>query len=188
MANRLFHGSRIEVVNPDIKFSRTDIDFGAGFYLTADLTMACKWACNKQRSILNEYECDLSGIRTRNLVADKEWLDYVVANREGKELPFDDALYDVIIGPTADDKMFNIIDLYTDGLISADNAVKVLNVMNYSEQVVFKKQAALDKALRFVGYKEIFGQEKQHYIDLFKKDREVANERTMKLLREINVR
>ncbi len=181
----LFHGSRIEVRNPDISYSRTDIDFGAGFYLTQDPVMATKWACNKNKSVLNVYSCDLSGLNVKQFVPDKEWLDYVCANRLN-EPTADYSMYDIIVGPTADDKMFNIIDMYMDDLISSENAIRVITVMNYSEQIVFKNQNAIQSGLHFEKSKEIHGAEKQHYIDTFKRDRQIANEKTKQILREIN--
>lgn len=40
----LYHGSNIEVKNPQIIKSRKLLDFGAGFYLTSDYGQARKWA------------------------------------------------------------------------------------------------------------------------------------------------
>ena len=40
----LYHGSNIEVKNPQIIKSRKLLDFGAGFYLTSDYGQAKKWA------------------------------------------------------------------------------------------------------------------------------------------------
>ena len=50
----LFHGSGVEVTEPDIGRSRTEIDFGTGFYLTEDEIMASKWVCSKNRSVINK--------------------------------------------------------------------------------------------------------------------------------------
>ena len=138
----VYHGSSVEVIHPDITRSRLDIDFGSGFYTTQDIHMAKKWACNRNESILNIYELKLEDFEVKTYGVDEEWLYYVMENRTGRtglfEMPFDDGKYDIIIGPTADDKLFNVIDLFSDGFISSENAIKVINCMNYSNQLVIK--------------------------------------------------
>lgn len=42
----LYHGSYTEVANPDTIHSRTNVDFGRGFYTTPLLDQAQKW-CEK---------------------------------------------------------------------------------------------------------------------------------------------
>lgn len=161
------------------------MDFGTGFYLTEDKKMAQKWACNKEPSIVNEYKADLSALKVKNLKADEEWMDYVTYNRthEGK-LPFDDTQYDVITGPTADDKLFATLDLYADGLLSKQAAIAVINCMNYSSQIVFKNERAIERALTFKGAKEIKGLEKQSLYEQIIEDRKLANKRAMDEIRK----
>ena len=52
----LYHGSNVVIKNPISTKGRSDVDFGSGFYLTADKNMARKWASNKNQSIVNVYE------------------------------------------------------------------------------------------------------------------------------------
>ena len=187
---KVYHGSSEEIVTPDIGRSRLDIDFGVGFYMTDDKHMASKWACNKFNSVLNAYDLDLSNLRVKKLNLDEEWLHYVIANRTGNRTDFevfDDQAYDVIIGATADDKLFNIIDMYNDGFISTENAIKIMNCMNYSQQIVLKTDHAI-KQLRFLESHPFYGLEKQQLQKSFANDRAEANKRTRDMLREINGR
>ena len=184
MMVRLYHGSHIEVKKPDIEYSKLTIDFGKGFYLTEDVDMAKKWACNRSRSVLNSYNVDLSDLRVKTLSPNKEWLDYVLHYRTGiVSKPFDDTQFDIVIGPTADDKLFTVLDMYTDGLIGDDKMIEVMNCMKLSEQVVFKNQNAIDKGLKFSESKELVGYEKQHIFSQFQHDRAVAAELTREILR-----
>lgn len=73
----VYHGSNISVEKPDIWHSRVDIDFGVGFYTTRDKNMASKWACNKNRSILNTYYLNISKLKSLTLKPDEKWLDYI---------------------------------------------------------------------------------------------------------------
>lgn len=40
---KVYHGSWMEVSNPDLKHSRPDVDFGRGFYTTSIKDQAVKW-------------------------------------------------------------------------------------------------------------------------------------------------
>lgn len=185
---KVYHGSYCEVRVPDLNKSRTDIDFGVGFYTTEDDRMARKWACNKKASVLNEYEMNFDGLKTIKLSADDKWFDYVLYNRgydteirEAEELKHCDA----IIGPTADDRMFFIFEMYNNGLVSKENAIKILNVMNYSPQVVLKSEKAI-KQLHFLCSKEIKGAEKDNYLLAFRNDSANSVRKTNELLKRLN--
>lgn len=181
----LYHGSDMVIENPSSGKGRKDMDFGVGFYLTEDKRMAQKWACNKVTSIVNEYDADLSELKVKYLKADEEWLDYVVYNRTNEgEIPFDDTQFDVIAGPTADDKLFTTLDLYADGVISKEQTIKTINCMNYSQQVVFKNDEAIKKALVFKVAKELRGLEKQNIYTEMIEDRKLASKRALDVMRE----
>lgn len=72
--------------------------------------------------------------------ADAEWLDFVVANR--KEMPIK-VVYDLVIGPVANDSTLPIIDDYMDGKYTKDQAVEKLLPQNLTDQYAFLTQRAL---------------------------------------------
>lgn len=185
---KVHHGSYCEVKTPNLRKSRIDIDFGVGFYTTEDDRMARKWACNKNESVLNTYEIDLDGLKVVNLSSDEEWFDFVLSNRGyDNEIKIADKFIgsDVIIGPTADDRMFFLFEMYNSGLVSKDNAIKILNVMNYSPQIVLKSEKAI-KQLQFLQSKEIKGAEKNNYLLAFREDSANSVKRTNELLKRLN--
>lgn len=181
----LYHGSNVCVSEPDINYGREDVDFGKGFYLTADYDMASKWACRKSISIVNEYRISLEGLKVYRFNADKEWLDFVLANRDLEPFPEQYKEYDVLIGPTADDKLFNMIEMYEDSLISSSMAIKVINCMNYSFQYVVKTNDGINN-LTYRKSVMLTNDEKQKFKNLYRQDRDEANKRTQQILREIN--
>ena len=61
----LYHGSSQIVDRPDTEHSRIDIDFGKGFYLTADERMAKKWAAGKGKAIVNKYDFNFHSLTVR---------------------------------------------------------------------------------------------------------------------------
>lgn len=56
----LYHGSFLEIVQPDLVHSRPNVDFGCGFYVTPLYDQAAKW-CGKfkrrgKEGIISRYE------------------------------------------------------------------------------------------------------------------------------------
>ena len=60
----LYHGSFLEIVQPDLVHSRSNVDFGRGFYVTPLHEQAVKWCGKFQRrgkdGIISRYEYDES--------------------------------------------------------------------------------------------------------------------------------
>lgn len=179
----LYHGSSFIIKEPNLEHSREDVDFGRGFYLTEDIEMAKKWASNKKTSQINEYELDISSLKILKLKPNDTWLDYVASNRGYVDIKYDDDKYDVIIGPTADDKLYNTLDSYFSGLLSKDIAIKVLNIADFSEQVVLKSEKELEN-LHFVKSIELSKEEKAHYYEMARNERKLVVELTKQLIQE----
>ena len=72
--------------------------------------------------------------------AGKEWLAYVVKNRQGL-LPEDD--WDVVIGPVANDQTYRTLALYLDGVVDEETTIKNLLTEKLSDQYTFKTQKAI---------------------------------------------
>lgn len=113
----VYHGSYVEVVKPDISYSRDNVDFGKGFYITSIKEQAIKWSVrfkrNKGHGIIAAYEIYLDEIRKQGKVKDfegytEEWMDYITTCRRLTNVQ----KYDVIIGGVANDKVFNTIELF----------------------------------------------------------------------------
>ena len=183
----LFHGSNTIIRIPDLDAGRENVDFGKGFYLSADYTTSAKWACRRTNAICNNYKLDLSSLRIYEFALDKTWLDFVVCNRE-METPTrklaEIAQYDVLIGAIADDRLYQTLEMYVDGFISVDKAIEIMNCMDYGTQVVLKTEAAVNR-LNFLGYNKITGQEKEQFKKQFREDNREASRRTAEFLRDM---
>lgn len=140
----LYHGTASIFDIPDISYSREDIDFGVGFYCTEDLEMAKMWAAHKKRSIVNVYELDLSNLNIYHFKADEEWLAFIQGNRMWDKIE-DYSSYDILMGPTADDKLFTTLNRYMDGEYTAEMAIAIINIMGYNNQVVLKNKKAIQQ-------------------------------------------
>ncbi len=158
----VYHGSGREVVKPDLSFSRPDLDFGRGFYLTPIRDQAVRWALRSlrrgNRAFLNRYRFDLesvaaAGYQFRDFPEySEEWLEFIIANRSGKAIQG----YDVVQGGVANDKVFNTIELYFDRLIDKSEALKRLKFEKPNHQICILNQEIVDRYLVFESAQEVF--------------------------------
>ncbi len=155
---KLYHGSNIEVIDPQILPKSRALDFGAGFYMTSSRDQAIRWAHivekrngNKGNAILNEYSFDSNIQDSLKILtfesANSRWLDFVVANRKDTHLK---NVYDIVIGPVANDTTLTVINDYMDGRYSKRDAIRFLKPQKLTDQYAFLTVRAL-KQLKFEG-------------------------------------
>ena len=149
----LFHGSKIEVKNPDIYHSRKRVDFGQGFYVTPIYEQALS-LCQRYLKIgldayVSTYIFDEKGLKECNVKEfdsySDEWLDFVLNCR--KELDKSD--YDIVIGGVANDKVFDTVELFFSGMIDKTEALKRLKFAKPNLQFCFRNQSIIEKYLKF---------------------------------------
>ena len=150
----LYHGSFITVDKPDLLHSRSNVDFGKGFYVTPIYEQAEKW-CQKyirrnREGILSKYILDEETFNKLNILRfdsySEDWLDFILTCRIGK----DDSDFDAVCGGVVNDKVFNTIELYFENLIDKSEAIKRLRYEKPNMQIAFRSEAALE-CLRFGG-------------------------------------
>lgn len=145
---KLFHGSNAEIKAPDLLHSRINVDFGRGFYVTPIFEQAEKW-CKKfirkgESGIVSCYDFDESALsKLKVLRFDsycEDWLNFILICRSGK----DKSEYDVVIGGIANDKVFNTVELFFDGLIDKSEALKRLRFEKPNLQLCLRTEKALE--------------------------------------------
>jgi hypothetical protein len=146
----LYHGSNVTVAEPNLDSSRKTLDFGSGFYTTTHRKQAITFAgivCNRKggKKNISQYIFDKDKaflkLKTKTFEkADEQWLDFVVANRNGI---YKGEEFDIIQGPVANDKVFSTVVLYTGGQLSKQAALEALKPFKLYDQIVFKTAAAL---------------------------------------------
>lgn len=145
----LFHTSDTVIKEPDIHRGRSNTDLGQGFYLTPDESFAGSWARERTSSdiYVNRYELDIEGIKVKTLSRDEEWFTYIFDNRRSKADWLAD--YDVIIGPVANDTLFETYGIITSGLLTTAQALELLRTGPEYTQAAVKTDAGA-KALHWV--------------------------------------
>jgi len=156
----LYHGSNITVVKPDLKLSRKNLDFGAGFYTSENKAQAVEFARKVmvrkggKNQIVSVYDFDMNTSESmldilRFLSPDKLWLDFVHQNRRSI---YTGTLPDLVIGPVANDDVFATLIVYEQGILNVEQTLEALKIRELYNQFVFKT----DKALSLLKYIDSF--------------------------------
>lgn len=144
----LYHTSDREIRNPDIHYGRENADFGWGFYLTPDREFTYRWA--RENAIVNKYELDDAGLDVFTFDRDTDWFEYIYNNRRRK----DGLASDVVIGPIANDTIFDTLGVISSGYLKPEEALKLLMIGPVYTQVAIKTEKAMEQ-LRFIGSEKI---------------------------------
>ncbi len=149
----LYHASTVSIEHPVILNRHNCLDFGTGFYTTASRIQAEDFARRvyyrrgqEGRPTVNVYVFD-EATAQRDLQTlrfdgpDESWLDFVVHNRrKGRD---SSCGADLIIGPVANDDVFQTVALYEAGQIDAEAAIKRFKIKTLFNQYLFVNEKAL---------------------------------------------
>lgn len=133
---RLYHTGTMEIRDPDIHLGRKNADFGQGFYLTPDRAFTYRWA--GPDSVVNTYELDVSGLRIQRFGRDEDWFRCVFDHRRGR----DSLTADVIIGPIANDTIFETYGIVSSGFLKDEEALRLLQIGPEYMQVAIRTEKA----------------------------------------------
>lgn len=121
---KLYHGSNCRIEKIDLAKSKPFKDFGKGFYLSDNVAQAMDMANFKSlisggSPVVTGFEFDEKRLDSSGLMIKRfdsysdEWLDFIIANREGHNVE----RYDFVYGPIADDKVGFQLRRYKDETI-----------------------------------------------------------------------
>ncbi|MSU08752.1 DUF3990 domain-containing protein [Veillonellaceae bacterium WCA-693-APC-5D-A] len=147
----VYHGSYVEIRQPEIRKGRNTKDFGNGFYCTVIKEQAQRWAKRYRSSVVNVYSAlideDLRILEFASMT--EEWLDFIIACRYGE---YHD--YDIVIGAMADDQVYNYISDYMEGVITRKQFWALARFKYPTHQINFCTERAL-QCLRFEYSEEV---------------------------------
>ncbi len=147
----VYHGSYIEVKEPQIINGRNTKDFGKGFYCTVIREQAERWAKRYNTPIINTYtfriNTDLKILEFKDMT--EEWLDFIIDCRNG--VPH---TYDIVIGAMANDQIYNFISDFIEGIITREQFWVMAKFKYPTHQVNFCTTEAL-KCLDYVKCEEV---------------------------------
>lgn len=153
----VYHGGTGIISMSLVSVGRGDLDFGKGFYVTDIRGQAEAWAKRMAdrrgiTPIINTYELDLetaaAKFRYKKFKCyDKEWLDFITANRRGMDVWKN---FDMIEGGIADDRVVDTIESYIAELMSEEIALKRLAHYAPNNQFCITLQQLADECLHFI--------------------------------------
>ena len=182
----VYHGSDKIIENPTQDGGRKFSDFALGFYVTTNMEMAKSWASRRKGkpAYVNKYMLDTEGLSSLTFDLDIQWLLFIAFNRglilneeiktivANKYNSIND--YDVIIGSTADDRMFDTLSLFFNNSITLDHCIKALNSMDLDIQYNVKSSKGIS-AITFSNFIELDDIEKDYYANEVKEKKNIMN-------------
>jgi hypothetical protein len=170
LASPLYHGSTVPVERVDVTKGAVKKDFGRGFYTTADVDQAERFARLKaRREGLAEGHvsvfrlADLEGLAVqRFLRSDADWFDFVLQNRgyarwvgSGPRV-----VWDIVIGPVANDAVGLVLNQFVAGVYgdpgsreAKDTAIRLLLAQKLHGQVLFATVRSAARLERMEAYR-----------------------------------
>jgi len=88
---------------------------------------------------VNEYELDESGLDIHIFIRDVEWFRYIFYNRRAE----DTLTADVVMGPIANDTIFDTLGIISSGYLDPEDAMKLLMIGPAYTQIAIKTERAV---------------------------------------------
>lgn len=109
----------------------------------------------REKGIVSHYQFDEDAYHVLKVLQfdsySEEWLDFILSCRSGN----DTSDYDIVIGGVANDKVFNTVELYFDGLIDKIETIRRLQYEKPNLQICFRTETVLNKYLHFERSEEV---------------------------------
>ena len=151
----LFHGAKDKVEKFSKDGSREICDFGKRLYLTKSIDSAISFVENYSNPSLYCFYADLKGLNILELDCDFDWM-VAVSYYRGKLSKYQNhqkvqeiikkiESCDLLIAPIADNKMFDILNQFAEGLINTKQAIHCLSASRLGKQYVIISDKALNR-------------------------------------------
>ena len=183
----LFHGAKSEIQGKiSIKRSRTNNDFGQGFYTGERYGQAISFVSGFDRSSIYYLDFDETGLKCKQYKVDQEWMLTIAYYRgaldEYKDHPVVKRLLnkvrncDYAVAPIADNRMFQIINSFIAGEITDEQCKHCLAATNLGNQYVFTSEKAARK-LKILERSYISSSEREYYKGLRAEDTKLGDDK-----------
>ena len=167
----LYHGSKKGIVGGIAPISRSECDFGVGFYMGTGALQPLTLVCSEEAPRFYTLSLDTTGLKTLELGIDLDWAMLIAYFRKEMESVSGSELYeryahmtdgyDLVIGDIANDRMYTELARFFRGDISDVALLNCLSALDLGKQVVavseracrqirILKEVALTKLERFV--------------------------------------
>lgn len=110
-----------------------------------------------KKGVINVYEFDEEQFQSQGYICknfssyDLEWLDFVVACRQGR----DNTNYDIVEGGVANDQVIDTVEDYENGRLTAAQALDQLRYKKPNNQICIRNQEIIDRYVTFLIAEEL---------------------------------
>ena len=183
----LFHGAKSEIQGEiSVKRSRTNNDFGQGFYTGERYDQAISFVSGFDRSSVYYLDFDETDLKCKQYKVDQEWMLTIAYYRgaldEYRDHPVVKRLLnkvrncDYAVAPIADNRMFQIINSFIAGEITDEQCKHCLAATNLGNQYVLTSEKAARK-LKILERSYISSSEREYYKSLRAEDTKLGDDK-----------
>ena len=183
----LFHGAKSEIQGEiSVKRSRTNNDFGQGFYTGERYDQAISLVSGFDRSSVYYLDFDETDLKCKQYKIDQEWMLTIAYYRgaldEYRDHPVVKKLLnkvrncDYAVAPIADNRMFQIINSFIAGEITDEQCKHCLAATNLGNQYVLTSEKAARK-LKILERSYISSSEREYYKGLRAEDTKLGDDK-----------
>lgn len=165
----LYHGSKTGIVGDIAPISRSECDFGQGFYMGTSTLQPLTLVCAEDKPKFYTVELDLSGLKVLNIEIGLEWALLIAYYRKEMESAKGTEIYekyatladdyDVIVGYIANDRMYTELSRFFNKTLSDVALIHCLSALDIGKQYV----AVTEKACKQI---KILKEEKLSQLEL----------------------
>ena len=142
----LYHGSKNGIVGDIAPISRSECDFGQGFYMGTTTLQPLTLVCAEEKPKFYTVEMNLSGLKVLNVEIGLEWALLIAYYRKEMESAIGTEIYekyanfangyDVIIGYIANDRMFTELTRFFNRTLTDTALIHCLSALDLGKQYV----------------------------------------------------
>lgn len=152
----LYHGSKSGIIGDiSLSYCNDNNDFGKGFYLGETLEQSSMFVASYPNKKIYSFGLYMKDLNVYEFKIDLDWLLMIAYNRgrldefkeskKIKEILYKTKNVDVIIAPIADNRMFDIIDEFVNGMITDKACMFALAALDLGKQYVLRTDKAIKK-------------------------------------------
>lgn len=176
----LFHGAKSEIEGEiSISKSRTNNDFGQGFYAGESYEQAISFVSNFEKSSVYYMDFNESNLKCKKYKVDRDWMLTIAYYRGTLDSYADHSIIakliseskscDYIVAPIADNRMFQIINSFIEGEITDEQCKHCLAATNLGNQYVFTSNKAAKK-IKLLEREYLSAKEREYYLNVKAED------------------
>ena len=150
----LYHGSKKGIVGDIAPISRSECDFGSGFYMGTNTLQPLTLVCNEDKPKFYTVELDMTGLKVLTVDIGMDWAMLIAYYRKEMESAKGTPIYekyahmadgyDVIIGYIANDRMYTELSRFFNKTLTDVALINCLSALDLGKQYV----AISEKACR----------------------------------------